>query len=636
MRTLGILLVLLAGHAGAAVFTVDTGAGGHVGACTPAAADCSFADAITAANATAGEDTVAFAIPASDPSHVLPTADSHAYWSIRPTTSLAVTQPLTIDGYTQPGAVPNTNTPAQGGLNGTLVIEIDTGNGQSITAMARVTVRGLVVNDAPTGGEGYGVYLTEAADGSRVEGNYFGTDVTGRIARPLLTGARISSGCCGDPLNDVVVGGLLPAQRNLISASRGDGVYSFGSHVIVGNLIGTDADGMHALGNGGTGIHVDTGCNIPVVVEATIGGIDPAARNVVSGNQNSGIGIIVGGGGCPNTATASVLGNYVGTGVDGSTPIPNANSGIVVAGAYPPPGHPLLIGDGSAAGANVIAYSQRVGPNSGPGVLLGDMRSLRVRNNRYLDNDGLGIDLSSNTHARNPNDAGDADTLGAAPFSSLQNSPRILAYAPGASQLALTYAVDSLPANAAYPLHVEFYRADGDEGSTFIGADTYAVADATLAKSIVLPLPVGVTLGAGDIIVATAEDAAGNMSEFSFDTAALDIEARLCGAPDGDDLLCDGFDGGAARPLHAIARASATSGPFTPNGEVAFSDSRGGACLALLVPTATAGIATASCVLEGSGAPGGIVVNASMPTMRSAFGDASGQDAIASGNFTLP
>lgn len=618
----------------AVVFTVDTGAGGHVGACTPAAADCSLIDAITSANATIDADTITFAIPASDPSHVPASGGTHAYWSIRPTEMLTVTQSLTIDGYTQPGATPNSRTPAQGGLDGTLTIEIDTSNGRYITAVAPVTVRGLVVNNAPTGGEGYGVYLTESADGSRIEGNYFGTDVSGRIAKPLLNGARISSGCCGDPLTSVIVGGLLPAQRNLISGNRGDGVYSFGSHTVIGNLIGTDVDGMNALGNAGSGIRIDTGCNIPVSVRATIGGTAPAARNVVSGNQRNGIGFIVGGGGCPNVGTGSVLGNLVGTGIDGHAPIPNGIAAIEVGGMYPPSGDPLLIGDGTDAGANVIAYSRRIGSDSGSGILLGDMRSLRIRNNRYLDNDGLAIDLAFNVHARNPNDPGDTDTRGPAPFSTLQNSPRITAMTPSNGQVALTYSVDTLPGNASFPLHVEFHRATGDEGSEYIGSDNYTEAEAALAKNIVLSLPAGVTLDADDIVVAIAEDGDGNPSEFSFDTATLDIDVAVCGATSGDDIFCGGFE--SARPLRATVHASASSGPFTPNGEVAISDSRGGTCLAVLAPTATHGVASGTCTLEGSGAPGGVLVNARLLAMRSAFAGADGGDVLASKGFTLP
>ena len=133
MRRVPLLLVAtLSTTAGAATFTVDTTSNSALTACTPAVADCSFSGAIAAANATAIQDTIAFAIPPGDPG--CDAGSGVCTITPAPGSSRSITQPVVIDGYTQPGAVPNSNTPAQGGLNGVLKIQLDGNNGGSITS----------------------------------------------------------------------------------------------------------------------------------------------------------------------------------------------------------------------------------------------------------------------------------------------------------------------------------------------------------------------------------------------------------------------------------------------------------------------------------------------------------------------
>ena len=67
----------------------------------------------------------------------------------------------------------------------------------------------------------------------------------------------------------------------------GKGVANFiiegGSNTVAGNLIGLDATGMTALGNGNGGV-IDEGFGNNV-----IGGATAAARNYIAGNANRGI-----------------------------------------------------------------------------------------------------------------------------------------------------------------------------------------------------------------------------------------------------------------------------------------------------------------------------------------------------------
>src|ERR671932_388596 len=64
-----------------------------------------------------------------------------------------ITDPVIIDGYTQPGASPNTLAP---GDNAVLLIEIDEGHSSRLTISAGgSTVRGLIINR----GFPYGLYI---------------------------------------------------------------------------------------------------------------------------------------------------------------------------------------------------------------------------------------------------------------------------------------------------------------------------------------------------------------------------------------------------------------------------------------------------------------------------------------------
>ena len=84
----------------------------------------------------------------------------------------------------------------------------------------------------------------------------------------------------------ITIGGTTAVVRNVISANGGYGIYAFsedGPQIIEGNDIGTDKTGTMALGNRSDGVYVyaDT--------ELTIGGTTPSARNIISGNDGSGV-----------------------------------------------------------------------------------------------------------------------------------------------------------------------------------------------------------------------------------------------------------------------------------------------------------------------------------------------------------
>jgi CSLREA domain-containing protein len=131
------------------------------------AAECTLREAITASNGTALNDVIHFNIPG---------AGVH---TITPVTPLPpITVPVVIDGYTQPGASPNTLTV---GNDAVLLVELN-GNGAAFVGLTltadSVTIRGLVINRFNGNGQGYGLVL-QTGGGHTITGNWIGIDATG-------------------------------------------------------------------------------------------------------------------------------------------------------------------------------------------------------------------------------------------------------------------------------------------------------------------------------------------------------------------------------------------------------------------------------------------------------------------------
>ena len=170
-------------HANAAIFEVDSTSDSLLSACTAAAADCSLRGAITAANATAAEDTIRFSIPSTDSGFQAATQ----HWRIDVSSAAlpAIAEALIIDGYSQAGAMPNTNTPLQGGSNAILKIELrnSTGSnavngidGTSNNFNLPLVVRGLAIHSFQSQIQ-LGGGLAQ-----RVEGCFLGTTIDGTQA----------------------------------------------------------------------------------------------------------------------------------------------------------------------------------------------------------------------------------------------------------------------------------------------------------------------------------------------------------------------------------------------------------------------------------------------------------------------
>lgn len=197
---------------GAATFSVDsTSDDGAMSACTAAAGDCSLRGAIAAVNATIDSDDIEFDIPTGAPG----CDATSGICRIEVGSSLVVTRGLTIDGYTQPGAQPNT-IPAPGANNAQLKIEI-TSAGFVNLGVALFNLSNA--NASPFSLRGLAMALPTSAivtGGLRHDhrGNWFCVDALGQSLEfdPPCSAFGLSG------FNRTIrVGGPDPADRNVIA-----------------------------------------------------------------------------------------------------------------------------------------------------------------------------------------------------------------------------------------------------------------------------------------------------------------------------------------------------------------------------------------------------------------------------------
>jgi len=326
----------------------------------------SLRQAILDANGAVGADTIAFGISGS------------GVQTIAPATALpAITSPVTIDGYTQTGALPNTQDTSQG-LNTVLKIEVDGAalGAASIcldVAASDTTIKGLVIH----GCDAANVRLQNSASNFVLEGCFLGTDPAGTTPVAAANGPHIT----GITPANVRIGGTTPAARNLISGGHdkiilGNATGGPNGVTIQGNLVGPDVTGTIDLADTGDGIVVTRASNV------TIGGAAAAARNVVSGNGQNGLEID----GNPVTNIV-VQGNYIGTDITGAARLGNGIYGISL------DSNNVVIG-GSAAGAgNVISA------NGAIGLVLGssNVAMVTIVQGNFIGTDPTGtIDLGNN------------------------------------------------------------------------------------------------------------------------------------------------------------------------------------------------------------------------------------------------
>ena len=525
--SLALAVLCAAGPLAAATFnvtsTADSGAG-------------TLRQAITDANGAAGFDTIAFNIAGAGP-HTIALA------SPLPTITFAVT----VDGYTQAGALVNT-LPVGQGLNTVLKVVV---NGAAATgacftvAASDVIVKGLVIQNCDIGVK----FESGVFDTSRVQGCFLGTNVAGDARVDQNPNKQIEiSGQSG-----AIIGGSAPAERNLIAGcSFGVHLLSTGSptgHQIRGNVIGLTAAGNEVLapacGAAASGVSVNgsshviednaiaglskgivlagttqivrgnfIGTNVSGTAELgiedeginaigdghTIGGTAAGDGNIIAGAQP---GILFGG------TNGTIQGNFLGTDPTGALDLGNETTGITLSGSD------HVVGGTGAGEANLIAFN---GGISGAGVSVSGQR-VTIRGNRIYENrsasgPGLGIELGS--FGIQVNDPGDGDS-GANGF---QNYPILLSAGPSFAEGGGNHIVGVLNSTPSTQFTIDFYAnppcaarpQEFLEGEVYLGSaavTTNASGNATIDTSIGPPQPPGSRYSA------TATDPDGNTSEMS-------------------------------------------------------------------------------------------------------------------------
>ena len=500
----------LAAAGSAATFTVTSTADSGPG---------SLRQAITDANVGAGPHTIEFDVSGAG-------CDGSGVCTITTLTDLPCgAQVMTIDGYTQPGASPNT---LAVGNDAVLKIQLRSGGagvGLCLSFGADgSTIRGLAIGGF-VGFNLLGNGISLSTGGHAIEGNFIGTDAAGAVAVPNGSGIAVFS-----PNN--VIGGTAPADRNVISGNGRSGIVLSGlpatDNLMQGNYIGTNPAGTAAVPNAVHGIQNQ-------MVRNTIGGTEEGAGNLISGNLEAGILMTHG--------ETVIQGNLIGTTAEGTGPLANA-AGIAVGSSD------NFIGGLGPGEANTIAYN-RVGV-----AVNGYTASIHnpIRGNSIHSNgggppgsfgsitDGLGIDISapfSTLDGVTPNDAGDPDDGS----NLIQNFPVITSVTYGGSTTTVAGKLDS---TASSTFDLDFYRDEEclsrpqeyPEGREYLGSDEVTTNGSGIGLfNVVLP----VAIAEGSRVTVTATDEDGNTSEFS-QRMVLSITPASGPAEGGTAVTVKGFN----------------------------------------------------------------------------------------------
>jgi hypothetical protein len=538
--------------------------------------------AIMSANLNPGPDTITFNIPGTP--------------TIAPLTPLpAIAGPTTIDGTTQPGYA---GTPLVF-IDGTATIPVlvakdglvFTGGASTVKALAIAgfdsggsagirlqgsgghVIQNSYIGTAPSGdsaslqapnfdgisvesagntitgnliANNFDIAVPISADGTTISGNRIGTDASGAAAYPNGD-AIVSTGA-----SNTQIGGTTTAARNIISGNTNDAIRFTGAgsgNVVAGNYIGLNETGDVAIPNLGRGVAVEA-ATTPETTNLLVGGTSSGARNVISGNDGSGVQIF-------DVSGVRVLGNYIGADATGADPIGNAGDGVFLLGESGSTtidnnliagnqGNGVNLADTSAgnlltsnfigvnaAGASTLgnvgsgvyidsadnqigtpAAGNSIAYNGGNGVTVAlsdaDIGNA-IRGDNIFFNGGLGIDLGDD--GVTPNDLQDPD---AGP-NKFQNYPVLRSVSLSGSNATISGTLNSTPSSTFI---IDFFASviwdttTFGEGQKYLGSTTVTT---DVSGNASFSAGVGGVPSGFNYFAATATDSAGNTSEFSYD-----------------------------------------------------------------------------------------------------------------------
>jgi hypothetical protein len=312
-------------------------------------------------------------------------------WTINLASPLPdIVNPVTINGYSAAGALPNTQTT---GDNAQLEVVIDSATGVSIPSAFHFVagadgsaVSGLVI-------EGFtdaGIRLS-GGGGYTITGNFIGAAAHHNQGQGVLV----------DGATSVTIGGANPSDRNIISGNGQDGVSIVvpttvvtPSYTLENNFIGVDITGASALGNGGDGVVVTITGVATAPALSIFGNTHDGNGNVIGGNTGYGIRITGAAGSAPAGSGTLIAGNLIGVGLgsNGLVAVGNSLGGVLLDAAA----NVTVGGTGTGEG-------NAIGANQGDGVAVHNGNGIRITGNLLggaaagLGNaqDGIYVDPSS-------------------------------------------------------------------------------------------------------------------------------------------------------------------------------------------------------------------------------------------------
>jgi hypothetical protein len=387
--------------------------------------------AILDANETPGADLITFNIPGTAP------------FTINQNTPLpTITDPVTIDGTTQPGFVGTPLVALKGSGNNIDGIVISAGNsvvrglailnyavsygirlqgnGGNVVegnvllppdgSVGGVSTLGLLGGNNTVGGTSTAarnflaqVQCRDNSGGNQVRGNYINLNVDG-TTNPGGGAAIYINNSVGN-----IIGGTTAGTRNIIATGafiiEGTlGGAGTGGNLVQGNYFDTNPAGTIAFSNTVNLIQVDYHSD-----NNTIGGTTSSARNLIAGGTQHGI-VIAG------SMGNQVQGNYIGTDVNGTADLGNAQNGVFMSSNYQAIGLPTsgnVIGGTAPGAGNVISGNGLSGVLVDGAQVTGNFVQGNFIGTNAAGTASLGNDLNGVTTSQAPNNTLGGPTVAA-------------------------------------------------------------------------------------------------------------------------------------------------------------------------------------------------------------------------------
>jgi len=406
----------------------------------------------------------------------------------------AITAPISILGYKQPGAQKNTRDDG-GGDDAVICIVLEGSNTvvnglvAANTANAVLDVQGLAFG----GFTGSAIRLNGGSH-HNIAGNHIGGAVGAVTLAPSNYGIYVAAG-----VSNAFIGGQDPVNRNIIGAAMTDGIY------VAGPGSSTPAaSGISILGNY-VGVEYNVGLTMPYLNSGNavkglhvLGSNNAISGNVVGFNGNDGIDLD------GTAATANTIEyNYIGTSEGSTTALPNGSMGVRVE---------------NGAHDNKIRTNW-IEDNSGTAVRIVSGLGNTIRYNFIYGNGSYGIDLGAGGVTQNDDDS----AFGALLLANRGLNFPDLTLATGVP--ANYGVVEGTLQSTAGDYFIDVYASPAcdasgyGEGARFVGNKKVTIAPIA-GQIATVAFSVSVSANPGEWITATATDAPtndfpGNSSEFS-------------------------------------------------------------------------------------------------------------------------